>query len=113
MCMLKCIVGGTVLQCQPPVCLNGLVLAVEPEDLSAPRGRPGQPQQQANSGGLSGPVRSQVANDLALGDLEVEAEQGIAGAVSLGQALSADGRSAHEINFLSQQHWVTNLISQL
>jgi hypothetical protein len=36
-----------------------------------------------------------------LGDLEVEAEQSIGGAVALGQTLGADGRNTHESNFPS------------
>ena len=52
---------------------------------------------------LPGAVGPQVADDLALGDLEVEADQGIDGAVALGQALGADGRSTHESNFPSSR----------
>ena len=85
---------------EPAVRLDGLALAVQAEDLSPPRRWPGQPQEQADGGGLPGAVRPQVTDDLALGDLEVEAEQGIGGAVALGQTLGADGRSSHESNFL-------------
>ncbi len=45
---------------------------------------------------LPGAVRSQVTDDLALGDLEVEADQRVGGAVALGQTRGADGRSTHE-----------------
>ncbi len=88
---------------EPPVCLDGLALAVEPEDLCPPRRRPGQPQEQADGGRLPGTVRPQVTDDLARGDLEVEADQRIGRTVALGQTLGADGRSTHESNFHSSR----------
>jgi|SRR5580698_5152175 hypothetical protein len=84
---------------EPPVCLDGLPLAVESEDLRPPRCRPGQPQEQADRGGLPGAVRPEIADDLAARDLE--ADQRFGGAVALGQTHCPDGRSTHESDFPS------------
>ena len=75
---------------EAPVRLDRLAVTVEPEDLGATRGRADEPEQEPDGGGLPGAVRSEVADDLARPDLEVEVSQRIDGAVALGEALGAD-----------------------
>ena len=80
---------------QAPMRLDRLASAVEPEDLGPAGARPGQPQEEANGGGLPGAVGPQVADNLTLGDLEIEVLQGVDVAVALGQTFGPDGRRAH------------------
>ena len=65
------------------------------EDLDLAAGRPDEVKQQPDGGGLAGPVRPQVAEHLALLDLEVELAQGLHRPKALGQADRADYRLAH------------------
>ena len=73
--------------------LHGLSLAVEPEDLATSLRRLDEPQQQADGGRLACSVGTQVPDDLARGDFEVEVVEGGGTAIALGQTLRADGRS--------------------
>ena len=56
--------------------LDRLALAVEPEDLGPSLARPDQAEQQPDGRGLAGAVGPEVADHLALGDLEVEVVEG-------------------------------------
>jgi hypothetical protein len=64
---------------------------VEPEDLGAPARRAVQSEQEPDRRRLAGPVRPEIAVDLAFPDLEVEGVQGQGPPVALGQFLRADG----------------------
>jgi hypothetical protein len=75
-----------------PVRLDGLALAVDPEDLASPLGGRDEPQNESDGGRLARPVGTQVSDDLALGDLEVEMVEGGDVAVTLGESLRPDGR---------------------
>ena len=80
---------------QAAVGLDRLALAVQAEDLGPPLGRADQPEQQPDRRGLARPVRAEVADHLALRDLEVEVVEGGDAAVALGQPLRAYGRGSH------------------
>jgi hypothetical protein len=69
---------------EPPVGLNCLRLAVQPEDLGPPGRRPGQSEQEADGCRLAGPIGTQIAEDFSTIDLEIEVHEGIGGAVTLG-----------------------------
>ena len=80
---------------QMAVGLDGLALAVEPEDRATPLRGLDEPQQQSDGGRLSGSVGAQEADHLALGDFEVEVVEGGDIAVALGQALCSYGGGSH------------------
>jgi hypothetical protein len=75
---------------EAPMGLDGPALAIEAEDLGPPRTRPCQPQEQADGGGLAGPIGPQVADNLTLRDLELKARQSPDSAVVLPKTLGAD-----------------------
>ncbi len=81
--------------------LHGLALTVDPEDLGAPSRRVDQPEQEPDGRRLSCPVRSEVADDLAFVDLEVEVAQRVDASVALAEARCPDGCSSHR-GILSQ-----------
>jgi hypothetical protein len=62
---------------------HSIALRIEPEDLGPARRRPYQAQQQTNRGRLACAVRAQVAEDLTLGDFQVEGRQRLHIAVAL------------------------------
>ena len=78
--------------------LDGLALAVEPEDLGAPLGWSDQAEQQADRRGLTRPIGAEVTHHLALGQLEVEISQRIDAAVALGQAHRSNGSCSHRLD---------------
>lgn len=71
---------------------HGLALGVEAEHLGPAAARADQPEEEPDGGGLPGAVRSEEAQDLTFGHLEVEVLQGVDRAVALGQALGFDCR---------------------
>jgi len=75
--------------------VDSLALAVEAEDLAAPRCRTDEPQQKPDGRRLAGAVGSEEADDLSLEDLEVEVIEGRDGPVALGEALRPDDRGDH------------------
>jgi hypothetical protein len=82
-------------ECQATVSLDGLALAVEPEDLAPTLCGADEPQQQTDRGRLASPVGPEVSRDLALGDFEVEVVEGSDAGVSLGEAFCAYSRWSH------------------
>jgi len=68
---------------------------VVPHDGDPPLGGTGQTGQDADEGGLAGPVGTQQAEELAFGDVEADAIQGperaLPSLVHLGDALETDG----------------------
>jgi hypothetical protein len=72
------------------VCLDSPALTVEPENLGPARTWPRQPQEQADGGGLAGPVGPEVADDLALGDLQVEVVKSFGLTIALAKPFYAD-----------------------
>jgi hypothetical protein len=95
------------------VSLDGLALAVEPEDLAPPFRRTDEPQKQTDGGRLAGSVRTQVADHLALGDLEVEVVEGGDLAVALGETLRSYGRDAHLVTTSSSVILYINMANYL
>ena len=57
------------------MCLDGLMVAVESEDLGAPGRRLDQPEQEAKGRRLAGTVRAEVAHYLAFANLKIEVRE--------------------------------------
>jgi hypothetical protein len=70
--------------------LDRLALAVEPEDLAAPGRGADEPEQQTDGGRFARSVRTQVTDDLALVDFEVEMVESGNVSVAFGEALRMD-----------------------
>jgi len=66
---------------------------LDAEDLGPPRRRPDQVEQDAHRCRLAGAIRAKEAEDLALGDLEIELDDAAVLAVALGQSFGADDGS--------------------
>ena len=75
--------------------VDGLALAVEAEDLAAPRRRLREPQQETDRRRLAGSIRAEVPDHLPRRDLEVEVVQRHDVAEALGQTFRAYGHVTH------------------
>ena len=86
--------AGTVRQ--PPVRLDRVALAVESEDLRPPRRGLHEPEQQPDGGGLPGPVGAEVAQDLALGDVQMQVDEGLDPSEALRQPAHLEQERSHQ-----------------
>ena len=85
----------------PAMDRDGIRRRLDPEDASAPRGRPDQVQERANGRRLAGAVRSQEAEDLPLLHGQVHLDDPPVAPVALGELLGLDD-GGHWVSFLSR-----------
>jgi len=71
--------------------LDGVGVAVATKDLRSPGGRSDEPQQQTDRGRLAGAVRTQVADDVAARNLEVQRYERLRVTEGLREVVRPDG----------------------